>query len=470
MKQLLCILPLLFCFQSVCAQDQPSESISIGKKYQLHSSILDQQREIWVATPRGYDPAQKATFPVIYVFDGESLFPAVAGAVRFMSYSSEIPPIPEAIVVGVTNVDRGRDMPIPQRYFRDFGEENFRAFMTEELVPYINNKYQTNGLNILIGHSQGGLFSSYLFAKDHEMFPFVIALDDPIGIFPSFNSIRQEIGQVLQVNPATRYASFEAVYGWSDQWEPAIQTEDRALQAMVTGETHESMPYKSIYDGLKFLFNDFSPPRNDMKLNLLTEHYAMLSEKYGYVTDIPQKVLLASAGRKIVENRKKEIIELLDFTDNHFGKSDRSASIREQAAGITKEPDPMVDYYLYGMEGPDRNAARKFAGHWKGTIIPERGMTMKYEFKITEENSELSFIGKFGYMDDFQMIPDFFSVQGDTLIWGRKNRGGGAWVSKGVINDSGILTGTESLIGIEPPRADMKLPAPNTFRFERLIR
>jgi len=124
MKKVIVFIVLGFCFQSLRVQAQTSTPIVLGRQFSIHSTILQEERELMVYLPKSFDEASSSRYPVLLVFDAEVLFVPTAAAVHFMHYGSEIPQIPEMIVVGIPNTNRQRDMPIPQRYFTGFGEEN----------------------------------------------------------------------------------------------------------------------------------------------------------------------------------------------------------------------------------------------------------------------------------------------------------------------------------------------------------
>jgi hypothetical protein len=57
------------------------EPIVIGKKFEIHSKVLNETRSLLVATPEGYDQ-EKDLYPVLYVLDGDENFVQAVGIVR----------------------------------------------------------------------------------------------------------------------------------------------------------------------------------------------------------------------------------------------------------------------------------------------------------------------------------------------------------------------------------------------------
>ncbi|RZJ27147.1 MAG: alpha/beta hydrolase, partial [Flavobacterium sp.] len=85
--------------------------------------------------------------------------------------------LPKSIVVGIANVDRRRDFTYPttiQKDKQDFpttgGSEKFIRFIENELQPFIEKKYNTNGKNMLIGQSLGGLLAAEILVKKPTLF------------------------------------------------------------------------------------------------------------------------------------------------------------------------------------------------------------------------------------------------------------------------------------------------------------
>src|ERR1044072_6377818 len=158
-----------------------SAPITIGETWPIHSKRIGEDREIRVYLPHSY-AYSKQRYPVIYTLDGEGTGPATASAVQFMTGYSEFPQMPEALVVAIINTDRNRDMPIPQMYGKG-GEENFLAFLADELIPAIEQRYRTQPLRILIGHSQGGLFAHYALTARPDVFQWYLPMDAPLASF-----------------------------------------------------------------------------------------------------------------------------------------------------------------------------------------------------------------------------------------------------------------------------------------------
>ncbi|MEN8193322.1 MAG: alpha/beta hydrolase-fold protein, partial [Bacteroidota bacterium] len=80
--------------------------INIGESFTINSEILNQEREIFVWLPQGYDTSEYS-YPIHFLLDGEITFLSYSGIVHIMSLAGQIP---EAIVIGIPNINRDFDL------------------------------------------------------------------------------------------------------------------------------------------------------------------------------------------------------------------------------------------------------------------------------------------------------------------------------------------------------------------------
>lgn len=443
------------------SQSKNSKKIEVGERITFYSKILNESRELFIYSPKNKS-GNKLTYPVIYLFDAQSLFVPTVGAVEFLNYSSYLPQMPEAYIVGIVNTNRNRDMPVPQEIEKTSGAKNFFLFLSQEIIPYINKIFSASGLNILVGHSQGGLFVTYAAVQNPGLFPFVIALDAPMTVT---KSVEEFYSKKLIKNCSMKYVSLESLYGWGN----SIKKENNCfnfLQIKVEGESHETMPYKSVYDGLKFLFNDYLPSVQDWTLKEIREYYDSLAKKYQVTYNIPSLVLLESAKQNIGQSKKTIAIELIGENDKIFGYSSLSRQLLAKANAISKEPDERVSYNL-SHPPPDESAIKPFLGKWSGTVIVPGGTDTDIDWEIIKVKDGYQMIAD--VMKQFKSKSDFLYVNDKKeLVWGRKHNGGGIYISVGKLSKDGLtISGTEDQIGFDLPK-DMPPFKVNTFEFRKL--
>ena len=155
-----------------------SKPLLLGVVDTIHSERLGENRSLNIYLPEGYDTASPARYPVIYLLDGgtDEDFIHIVGLVQFNSFPwlNRMPP---TIVVGITNVDRRRDLTYQtsieadrKRYPTAGHSNKFIDFIEKELQPYIDKTYKTNASRTLIGESLGGLFAAEVLLKRPALF------------------------------------------------------------------------------------------------------------------------------------------------------------------------------------------------------------------------------------------------------------------------------------------------------------
>jgi uncharacterized protein len=168
---------LLFSSATLSAQTKEGEKIfPLGIIRQLHSAELNENRTLNIYLPEGYH--KDSIYPVIYLLDGsaDEDFIHVAGLMQFYNFPW-LNVLPKSIVVGIANVDRRRDFTFPTTIEKDKkefpttgGSKKFIHFIEKELQPYINQSFKTNGSNMLIGQSLGGLLATEVLFKKPDLF------------------------------------------------------------------------------------------------------------------------------------------------------------------------------------------------------------------------------------------------------------------------------------------------------------
>ena len=69
-----------------------------GDYFPLRSAEAGHPYHIYVRLPEGYDADPSRHYPVVYLLDGDSLFPIVAASHLFLTIDDKIP---EAVIVGI---------------------------------------------------------------------------------------------------------------------------------------------------------------------------------------------------------------------------------------------------------------------------------------------------------------------------------------------------------------------------------
>ena len=321
-KNVVCILVLiLVCTIPVVAQIEDDKYV-IGKQLTIHSEILDQDRQILVHLPIGYD-ATTAEYPVLYLLDGGYHFHHTTGITQFLSGLGKIP---QTIVVAIRNIDRNKDF-LPT-HTEDIptsgGGEKFLEFIETELFPYIENNYRTAPYRILVGHSFGGTFTMYAFLEKPELFNAYIAISPYLHWDNDFLLTKAE---TALLNKYDKNTFFYMTLGDEPPYIPTIdkftalidstspENLDFSFTHMIE-ENHGTAPHRTIYNGLETLFDSWGLTQEVYLQGLaaIDQHYQQLSDTYGYEITASEATINMLGYRYLTENDLEKAISV--FLEN----------------------------------------------------------------------------------------------------------------------------------------------------------
>jgi len=247
----------------VKAQDTVWRVFDVGRLDSLNSDVLKEKRLFQVFVPQNYKPGSADKYDVMYVLDGGNWNTGLITKVqRFLEGESYMPP---TIIVSVMGIDRVKDLtPTHMDDWKNSGgAANFLRYIKDELIPHINKEYPSNGDNTLWGHSLGGLFVINALLSEPRTFKSYIAVDpslwwdngyiqkiapDKLPALADQNITLFISGREGKEGAGMKIASMDTIL---HKWAPAgfawkhIDYPD---------ETHSSVRFKSIYDGLKFSY------------------------------------------------------------------------------------------------------------------------------------------------------------------------------------------------------------------------
>lgn len=172
---------ILAAASPVEAQSEPTP-IVIGQSYALPSAVLGATREINVWLPPGYAESGRS-YPVLYLLDGGTTwqdFHHISGLAQLGTVNGTTPDI---ILIGIASVDRRNELALPTenpeliaRYPTHGQSERFRRFIADEVQPFVESRFRTNGETALMGESLAGLFVVETFLKEPQMFDAWVAV------------------------------------------------------------------------------------------------------------------------------------------------------------------------------------------------------------------------------------------------------------------------------------------------------
>ena len=294
---------------------QTDKNLFFVERNFIHSEILGEDKEYWVHLPMDYTSGSEK-YPVLYITDGDEHFVLASGITEFMS-SQFI--IPEFIVVAVFHKDRNHDL-TPTHCLTDYrgfksnavkvsgGGEKLLQFIEKELIVQIENKYRTASYRILAGHSLGGLFSVYVYLNRNDLFKGFISMD------PVLNWDNNVCERILKSLPDQSPNFKNKLYISSAHNAPEGKRDkgplrmsqlsfNKELKTKGVGNTklelfekenHLTVPYRSLYAGLSYIFSDyyiFNNPRFVEEIPFIQEHYKSVSDLYGMKFTPPEGLI-----------------------------------------------------------------------------------------------------------------------------------------------------------------------------------
>lgn len=312
MEKIVCLVSVFLTVYFACGQT----SISVGEKYKIQSSVLESEREVWVGLPRTYD--SRKAYPTLYVLDAESQFDIVLSVVKELAANDKIP---EHLVVGLPHINekhRFKDLTFTTNTYgtggspdasmaahftkeNTSGGEAFYRHIKNEVIPFVESNYKTNGFDVLMGHSLSGYFGAYVITMES---PFeAYQLYEPSIWYNKANIINHFAetytkGLKAQVFITTAsggivkptYNSNTHKQFCTTLLEKGIQAEQRIYPT----EYHGSVRLPSIIDGLTRLYKGYTfgyiSPTDQVTVQDANQHYKTFSDRVNYTFTCPLEV------------------------------------------------------------------------------------------------------------------------------------------------------------------------------------
>ncbi len=340
------------------------EPIVIGYRVTLHSQILNEDRPLWVYTPPGYDQSTDA-YPVLYLLDGRGHFHHTTGAMQFLAANNRMP---EMIVVAIPNTDRTRDLTPPasvadaSQFPAAGGADNFLRFIREELQPWVEREFRTQPYRVLVGHSFGGLFAMHTLITHPETFNAYISISPSLW-WNAEATVRN--GESLFTDHPDLKGSLYMTMGneggrmLAGAWGFARILETSAPESFdwewtpMEAEDHGSVPHRSTYDGLEWLFRAWNAPGLMPRavaagadgLTIIEAHYAGLSERVGYSVPVPEGIINQMGYALLGQQKVDDAIMIFRANvDRHPGSANVYDSLGDALAAACRRDEARDSY------------------------------------------------------------------------------------------------------------------------------
>ncbi|ARV09521.1 esterase [Winogradskyella sp. PC-19] len=292
-------------------------SFSQAKYQTISSSILGEDRELKILLPRGYSDDDDKAYPVIYVFDGDYLFEAVAGNVDYYAYWEDIP---ESIVVGINQVDSREDdlMYSEQNSLPLESGADFFEFVGKELIPFIEDKYKTETFRVAVGHGETANFINYYLVRQNPIFNAYVtispdlALDMEKYLSERLKNVEQKIFYYLAVSNTDVKHIMEGAASLDNTLKDLGNNNLLYTFKEFDGPTHYAMPAHAIPKALESIFFIFQPiSRKEYKESILKlegSPVKYLEDKYAEIKNLfgIEKQILVNDFKAIAAAIKKK--------------------------------------------------------------------------------------------------------------------------------------------------------------------
>lgn len=236
----------------------------------IDSKILNEKRGIQVIMPKSYKQGSGEKYEVVYILDGEWYYELVPFCYNFAESANYIPKSMFVLIrnryrdgVNIRNRDFSPTK-IPEDSMSG-GADNFYDFLVKEVVPYIENKYPSNGKRTLVGSSFSGLFSVYAFLKDPTFFRSYVASDPNISFDNHYAS--RIAGKTLDALPANAGNLFIGCltvssrgmgsWGFDSLLQKHAPKNLNWKVVQYPEESHYSVQLKAFYDAFRFAHSGY---------------------------------------------------------------------------------------------------------------------------------------------------------------------------------------------------------------------
>lgn len=239
-----------------------------GDYLPLQSKEIGRTYHVYVRLPEGYDPSAAKRYPVVYLLDGDSLFPMLAPTHLFLTYDEKLP---EAIVVGIAY--GGFDPSVNKRDI-DFippasdgkpgqdGAPKFHRFLENELLPDIEQRYRIDpARRVLVGQSRSGYFVLWSALHAPDVFWGRIASNPATtpgrGGFFADAAPQQRDDLHVAVAIGEREPVFRQTFvrEWTEAWQSRDDAPWQVKRLSIANGTHAASIAENYRQGMLWLFD-----------------------------------------------------------------------------------------------------------------------------------------------------------------------------------------------------------------------
>jgi len=207
-----CFLLILGSSQAALASNKTAQKwvpaqLSQSMQTDLYSKNTGRSYRVFLSVPSL--PPPEGGYPVVYVLDGNALFPLLAVEARSADQRATRTNSEPVVIVGIGYpIDGLYDIEARTEDYTLHKAEHFLSFIQQELKPIIESNYSINrDKQTLFGHSYGGLFTLYALFNSPSSFQNYIAASpsiwwnerDLLTLLPEFEKNLQDYPQKINL-------------------------------------------------------------------------------------------------------------------------------------------------------------------------------------------------------------------------------------------------------------------------------
>ena len=284
----------------------------------LYSDTLKETRFIKISFPPDYKKENK--YPVFFVLDEDWMFEPTITNVKQLMEANIIPP---AIVIGIHSKNRSKDLRLGLDGSFTESSRKFYHYISSEIIEYLSKNYTNPAFPILIGHSDGAVFSQKVLTQPNQPFRGIISL-----------SIQLASGQFEEIKKFTQQHFSNHIYhfvasgskdGTSrlnsalkiDSLFQTVNNPNIHLKTTIYNTDHFGVGIRGLNDGISFIFNDymqendFNEPlldslrkANSNPVAIIKEYLKKIEAIYN-IEVLPKEEGIISVANAIITNRKQ---------------------------------------------------------------------------------------------------------------------------------------------------------------------
>jgi len=317
-----------------------SAELNTGVRVKLNSTILLEEREIQILLPENYHSNTGATYPVIYLTDGDYGFHGVSGMLDFMANKGQL--IPDVILVAIANkgTEIYRQYMTPAGLTAPFKKEDagkaeqFLTFLTEEVKPYINSNYRAANNAILVGHSISGLFVFNALLEAPDSFEHFVSISPSIWL--NDHAIMAKAKNIIGKSKHERTSLYlslgdenrQGVYGVLQLLDEVQPKNIHWEFSHFPNENHNSVGLVALRNDLKQIFKGWNISdkelQNIISAEQLIKHYQSFLLSLNISQPMPTPSIKSAIRSFYRQKKTDDIPEFMDKIKNELPESEQA--------------------------------------------------------------------------------------------------------------------------------------------------